>query len=381
MDLLGAYDSGDSGSDSDAARSFQRAAPHERGRWPSHVHIAVPPSAELRELSAAAIRHLEARLLRAAQAQQAPPPQQQRARKRPHAAAAPPAPRVIPHDAFAVGGSSANGGGDGLRAGGGSGGGGSGGRGNSCSSGRGDGLRAGAAAAAAAAAGGPRQGGEGEGGAGGVHLSLSRPFALRAHQLEPFAARLRRAAAGARAFRCEVSGAYEVLVNDDRTRSFVCLKVVGGCAPILALIGRVNEALADFQQQTYYEDPKLHISVASTYYEDPKLRISVASAAGDITQLLAAGEHTRRSGSHRSGNNTADARSGDAGGGGGGDNDISPCSADDRGISSSLAGSSGAGGNGRVGSSSEDEEEEVIDVDVTAFVLKAGFKTFTIELG
>eukprot|EP00611_Tribonema_gayanum_P019648 TRINITY_DN3442_c0_g1_i1.p1 TRINITY_DN3442_c0_g1~~TRINITY_DN3442_c0_g1_i1.p1 ORF type:complete len:139 (-),score=35.23 TRINITY_DN3442_c0_g1_i1:195-611(-) len=50
------------------------------------------------------------------------------------------------------------------------------------------------------------------------------------------------------------------------------------------------------------------------------------------------------------------------------------------GVNSSLTRSSGAGTNGHVGSSSEDEEEEVIDVDVNAFVLKAGFKTFTIEL-
>jgi Uncharacterised conserved protein len=57
---------------------------------------------------------------------------------------------------------------------------------------------------------------------GEVHLSLSRPFALRAHQLQPFGTLLKSKLQGvAKPFCCEVASSYDVLVNDDRTRSFL----------------------------------------------------------------------------------------------------------------------------------------------------------------
>lgn len=46
---------------------------------------------------------------------------------------------------------------------------------------------------------------------------------------------------------------YDVLVNDDKTRSFVCLRVRGGRQLILQLIEKVDPLMRRFKQPVYYE--------------------------------------------------------------------------------------------------------------------------------
>lgn len=54
-------------------------------------------------------------------------------------------------------------------------------------------------------------------------------------------------------FTASIVGGYEVLVNDDKTRSFVCLRVKAGRELLLRLIGRVDPLMRRFNQSDYYE--------------------------------------------------------------------------------------------------------------------------------
>lgn len=99
------------------------------------------------------------------------------------------------------------------------------------------------------------------------HLSLSRPFALRRHQIAPFVDCVSRALRQLRQQSSSGSftlglGACGLLANDDRSRLFAALFVTRGVARALALIGAVDKALAAFELPPYHADPQPHVSVA-----------------------------------------------------------------------------------------------------------------------
>ena len=60
-------------------------------------------------------------------------------------------------------------------------------------------------------------------------------------------------------FVISIVGGYDVLVNDDKTRSFVCLRVRGGRQLILQLIAKVDPLMRRFKQPEYYEVLLFHI--------------------------------------------------------------------------------------------------------------------------
>ena len=104
----------------------------------------------------------------------------------------------------------------------------------------------------------------------GQHLSLSRTVYLRSHHIEPFVADLRTALSWARAFTVRFGGGREegrgggLLVNDERTRSFLTVPVVeGGEERLIRLVKSVDEVLKRYRQPVYYKEPLFHLSVAS----------------------------------------------------------------------------------------------------------------------
>ncbi|TYZ62554.1 hypothetical protein PybrP1_009674 [[Pythium] brassicae (nom. inval.)] len=97
---------------------------------------------------------------------------------------------------------------------------------------------------------------------GGVHLSLSRPFTLRYEQITPFVLELRAALKWRRRFVLSLAGA-TVLVNDERTRSFLALRVADGEREVLATLKCVDACMKHFALPVYYEDPIPHVSIAS----------------------------------------------------------------------------------------------------------------------
>lgn len=54
-------------------------------------------------------------------------------------------------------------------------------------------------------------------------------------------------------FTASIVSGYDVLVNEDKTRSFVCLRVRGGRHMVLKLIAKVDPLMRRFKQAAYYE--------------------------------------------------------------------------------------------------------------------------------
>lgn len=106
-----------------------------------------------------------------------------------------------------------------------------------------------------------------EGGEQCLHLSLSRPFVLTYDQINSFVEMLRAALKWRQRFRVTVQRVL-VLVNDDKTRSFLALRVSEGEKQFLKLLRCVDQCLARFNQPTYYEDPIPHVSIASSLGEE-----------------------------------------------------------------------------------------------------------------
>lgn len=54
-------------------------------------------------------------------------------------------------------------------------------------------------------------------------------------------------------FTLSIVRGYDVLVNEDKTRSFICLRVKGGRHLVLQLIRKVDPVMRKFKQPLYYE--------------------------------------------------------------------------------------------------------------------------------
>ncbi|KAG8992627.1 poly(U)-specific 3'-to-5' RNA exonuclease [Tulasnella sp. JGI-2019a] len=108
-----------------------------------------------------------------------------------------------------------------------------------------------------------------------LHISLSRPTYLRAHQREglnlavkavcrkypPFALSFARIA---------------VLNNDEKTRTFLALEVGAGYLETKALSDALNVHIRALHQEAYYEAPRFHISIAWALLQEDEHTIESA---------------------------------------------------------------------------------------------------------
>ncbi|KAG8851811.1 poly(U)-specific 3'-to-5' RNA exonuclease [Tulasnella sp. 330] len=94
-----------------------------------------------------------------------------------------------------------------------------------------------------------------------LHISLSRPIYLRAHQREELRrgtkAVCRRHAPFASSF-----AQFAALENDEKTRTFLVLEVGAGYSEIKALSDDLDPHIRALYQAAYYEVPRFHISIA-----------------------------------------------------------------------------------------------------------------------
>ena len=124
-------------------------------------------------------------------------------------------------------------------------------------------------------------------GAAPHHISLSRPFALRAHQIAPFVDALRAAlaAAGCAApLHIALGGeapSFAVLVNDERTRTFIALRLGGAGARDRAARGALGRLVDAVDRTT------ARFGVGQPYYARPAFHVSLASVPGDASEALA----------------------------------------------------------------------------------------------
>ncbi|KAK9796299.1 hypothetical protein WJX73_008460 [Symbiochloris irregularis] len=94
-----------------------------------------------------------------------------------------------------------------------------------------------------------------------LHLSLSRTVAIKRPQIEDLVSKLQRALVKVERFIISFKE-WAVLVNDEGTRSFLCLAVTQGHDQVCRCIRQVDKAFMLFSLQRFYEDPNPHVSVA-----------------------------------------------------------------------------------------------------------------------
>jgi 2'-5' RNA ligase len=94
-----------------------------------------------------------------------------------------------------------------------------------------------------------------------LHISLCRTFSLALHELEPFAACLRKAIQPTRPFELLLHDV-RFFSNDDNSRTFgsLMLSPTAGHDALLRLIARVDTALAQFSHAVFYDPPLPHVS-------------------------------------------------------------------------------------------------------------------------
>jgi hypothetical protein len=130
-----------------------------------------------------------------------------------------------------------------------------------------------------------------------LHVSLSRTHALREHEIEPLAAALRREMAGSRGFSISLAPPLHVLASENGSRAFAAVPVRRGRASVVALIRRVDAALAAFGLERYHGDPVPHASLSSAAVEPCIWRSALGPDCEQQRVLnLAEGEEEREDG-------------------------------------------------------------------------------------
>ncbi|KAF8471004.1 U6 snRNA phosphodiesterase Usb1, partial [Russula ochroleuca] len=118
-----------------------------------------------------------------------------------------------------------------------------------------------------------------------LHVSLTRPFFLRAYQREEMKRAVRDVAKAHSPFVASFA-AFSDLTNDERTRTFLSLEVGGGHQEFRALSDALTPALHSFRQKEYYEQPRFHTSFAWVL-RDPQAQSSPTQAPEPLETLSA----------------------------------------------------------------------------------------------
>ncbi|KAH7885136.1 U6 snRNA phosphodiesterase Usb1 [Phlebopus sp. FC_14] len=94
-----------------------------------------------------------------------------------------------------------------------------------------------------------------------LHISLSRPLFLRAHQIEDFKRAIKQVASSQDPFNASFA-TFSELTNDERTRMFLALEVGAGHAELSHCLHCFGPILQSLRQKEFYLDPKFHASIA-----------------------------------------------------------------------------------------------------------------------
>ncbi|XP_064611371.1 U6 snRNA phosphodiesterase 1-like [Liolophura sinensis] len=94
------------------------------------------------------------------------------------------------------------------------------------------------------------------------HISLSRTVSIRHHWIEPMLATLREGIQSRfiESSFCKIYGVH-IYTNDEKTRSFLGLKIQDVSGVLTKVTEVVNETFSDFRLPPYYEDASYHLSV------------------------------------------------------------------------------------------------------------------------
>ncbi|KIK10731.1 hypothetical protein PISMIDRAFT_124007 [Pisolithus microcarpus 441] len=94
-----------------------------------------------------------------------------------------------------------------------------------------------------------------------LHISLSRPIFLRAHQRDDFKRAVKRIAESVSPFSASFS-TFSELTNDERTRTFLSMEVGAGHVEFCHILKLLAPTLRSLRQKEFYADPRFHASIA-----------------------------------------------------------------------------------------------------------------------
>lgn len=94
-----------------------------------------------------------------------------------------------------------------------------------------------------------------------LHLSLTRPIFLRAHQREGFKRAIKLIASRRTPFQASFA-TFSELTNDERTRAFLSLEVGAGHNELRDLLSALSPTLQSLRQRDFYSQPRFHVSIA-----------------------------------------------------------------------------------------------------------------------
>ncbi|KAI0078224.1 hypothetical protein K474DRAFT_1771162 [Panus rudis PR-1116 ss-1] len=94
-----------------------------------------------------------------------------------------------------------------------------------------------------------------------LHISISRPIYLRAHQREELKQAVRSIARSTNPFPLSFA-TFSELQNDEKTRTFLTLEVGAGHDQLQKLSNALVPTLRSFRQKEFYSEPRFHASIA-----------------------------------------------------------------------------------------------------------------------
>ncbi|XP_065064608.1 U6 snRNA phosphodiesterase 1-like isoform X2 [Rhopilema esculentum] len=94
-----------------------------------------------------------------------------------------------------------------------------------------------------------------------IHITLSKTVSLRHYWIEPLVDQLKDLLSNTQSFRCHLD-LVELYTNEEKTRSFLGLRIILGEEKLKALTEKVDQVLEKFGLPKYYENPSFHISFA-----------------------------------------------------------------------------------------------------------------------
>ncbi|KAG0004649.1 nuclear protein localization protein 4, partial [Entomortierella chlamydospora] len=94
-----------------------------------------------------------------------------------------------------------------------------------------------------------------------LHISLTRPLYLQELHIGRFVSEVRDAFKNRKRFNLSFSGV-QSFSNDEKTRSFLSLRVGSGHAEIESLVAEMDVIVGRYSQPTFYSDPQFHASFA-----------------------------------------------------------------------------------------------------------------------
>ncbi|KZT09095.1 uncharacterized protein LAESUDRAFT_801703 [Laetiporus sulphureus 93-53] len=102
-----------------------------------------------------------------------------------------------------------------------------------------------------------------------LHISLTRPTYLRAHQREDLKRAVKAIAQCNQTFNASFAS-FSELINDERTRTFLTAEIGAGHQELKALSDALVPTLLAIKQQEFYSKPRFHISIAWALLDHPR---------------------------------------------------------------------------------------------------------------